>query len=209
MTGPGARGHARFRRRVLRHLAALGVLAAALAACDKPQPQFQSLDVSGADWGRDFHLSDPDGRTRSLADFRGQVVLIFFGFTQCPDVCPTALTRAVEVKRLLGDAGQRLQVIFVTIDAERDTQPVLKAYTQAFDTSFLGLWGDLPATESAARDFKIYYRKVPTGSSYTMDHSAVSYAFDPLGRLRLAIKHAQTAASVAADLQLLLATSAA
>ncbi len=186
-----------------RALALLGGLAT-LAGCHDAQPGFRSLDVSGAEWGRDFHLHDPEGHERSLAEFRGKVVLIFFGFTQCPDVCPTALARAVEVRRALGDDGRRLQVIFVTVDPERDTPAVLRAYLQAFDADFLGLSGDLAQTEAAARDFRIFYQKVPTGSSYTMDHTALSYAFDPAGRLRLAIRHAETAASVAADVKLLL-----
>jgi protein SCO1 len=180
-----------------------------LAGCEPHKPGFDSLDVTGAAWGKDFRLRDTDGRLRSMADFRGKAVLIFFGFTQCPDVCPTALARAAEVKRRLGDQGRRLQVIFVTVDPERDTPPVLKAYTQAFDPSFLGLSGDLPTTLAAAQDFKIFYQKVPTGASYTMDHTAISYAFDPQGRLRLAVKHEQTAASVAADLQRLLSERAA
>ncbi len=193
------------RRSAFARLAGSVLAFSALAGCEANKPGFRSLDVSGADWGKDFHLNDPEGRERSLADFRGKVVLIFFGFTQCPDVCPTALTRAAEVKRALGDEGRRLQVIFVTVDPERDTPDVLKAYMQAFDPAFLGLSGDLAQTQATASDFKIFYQKVPTGSSYTMDHTALSYAFDPAGRLRLAIKHAEPATSVAADLKLLLA----
>lgn len=202
-TGRGAAGCTR--RRALSGLAGSVLALYALAGCEADKPGFRSLEVSGADWGKDFHLNDPEGRERSLADFRGKVVLIFFGFTQCPDVCPTALTRAVEVKRILGDEGRRLQVIFVTIDPERDTPDVLRAYMQAFDPAFLGLSGDLAQTQATASDFKIFYQKVPTGSSYTMDHTALSYAFDPAGRLRLAIKHAEPATSVAADLKLLMA----
>lgn len=184
---------------------ALRLIVLALAAgCGESKHKFESIDVSGADWGQDFHLRDPQGRARTLADFRGKAVLVFFGFTQCPDVCPTALARAAEVKRLLGDDAARLQVIFVTIDPERDPPSVLNDYTHAFDPSFLGLWGDASATQAAARDFKVYYRKVPTGASYTMDHSTISYAFDPSGQLRLAIQHSQSAASVAADLRALL-----
>lgn len=193
------------RRMALTSLLGGGLALSALAGCDAGRTGFRSLDVSGADWGKDFHLRDPEGHERSLADFRGKVVLIFFGFTQCPDVCPTALTRAVEAKRALGNDGQRLQVIFVTVDPERDTPDVLEAYVQAVDPEFLGLSGDLAQTQATASDFKIFYQKVPTGSSYTMDHTAVSYAFDPAGRLRLAIKHAEPATSVAADLKLLLA----
>ena len=167
--------------------------------------EFGSLDVTGASFGRDFRLADEDGRMRTLQDFRGRVVLIFFGFTQCPDVCPTALARAADVMRRLGADAERLQVIFVTIDPERDTPAMLREYTRAFHPSFLGLSADLATTAAVAKDFRIFYQKVPTGGSYTMDHTAITYAFDPQGRLRLAIKHAQTADSVAADVRLLLA----
>ena len=165
---------------------------------------FQSLDLTGATYGRDFHLSDPDGRVRSLVDFRGQVVLLFFGFTQCPDVCPTALARAAQVKQLLGAQADKLQVIFVTVDPERDSPVVLRAYTRAFNPDFLGLRGDLQTTKQTAQDFKVFFAKVPTGSSYTMDHTAITYSFDPRGNLRLAIRHAQSAESVAADVRVLL-----
>lgn len=177
----------------------------ALAGCGKTAaPSFHGIDLTGADYARDFRLRDADGRERTLADFRGQAVLVFFGFTQCPDVCPTALSRAAEVRRLLGEDGARLQVLFVTVDPERDTPPVLKEYTAAFDAGFIGLYGDLQQTEATARDFKVYYKKVPTGSSYTMDHSALSYVYDPQGRLRLALRHDQTAEDYAQDIRQLL-----
>ena len=168
------------RRASLIRLALASLAVPVLPACRKAS--FQSIDLAGADWGRDFRLRDPEGRTRALADFRGKAVLIFFGFTQCPDVCPTALSRAAEVLRLLGDDGSRVQVIFVTVDPERDSPELLRAYTQAFHPSFLGLWGDLEQTAATAADFRVVYRKVPTGSSYTMDHTAISYVFDPQGR---------------------------
>ncbi len=184
-----------------------GVLAAllALAGCQKQTPQtFHGIDISGATYGADFRLSDPEGRERTLADFKGKAVLIFFGFTQCPDVCPTALVRAAEVKRLLGADGERLQVLFVTVDPERDTPEVLKAYTAAFDPSFIGLHADLQRTAETAKDFKVFYKKVPTGASYTMDHSALSYVYDPAGRLRLVLRHNQTAQDYADDLRQIL-----
>lgn len=173
-------------------------------ADDAASAGFRGMDITGARYGRDFRLSDPDGRERTLADFRGKVVLLYFGFTQCPDVCPTALSRAVEARRLLGPEGERLQVIFVTIDPGRDVAPVLRDYTAAFDPTFLGLYGDAQRTRETADDFKVYYRKVPTGGSYTMDHSTLSYAFDPQGRLRLALRHEQNAQDYAHDLRLLL-----
>lgn len=176
------------------------------AACQRGgRAAFHGIDISGADYGRDFRLMDPTGRTRTLADFKGQAVLLFFGFTQCPDVCPTALARAAEAKALLGDLGQRLQVIFVTVDPERDTPAVLQAYTTAFDPSFLGLYGSQQQTADLAKDFKAYYKKVPTGSSYTMDHTALTYAYDPAGQLRVALRHEQTAEQFAEDLRRLLA----
>lgn len=169
-----------------------------------PSASFRGMDITGASYGRDLRLRDPDGRERTLADFRGKAVLLYFGFTQCPDVCPTALSRAVEARRLLGPEGERLQVIFVTLDPERDAATVLRDYTAAFDPTFLGLSGDPQATRGTADDFKVYYRKVPTGGSYTMDHSTLSYAFDPQGRLRLALRHEQNALDYAHDLRLLL-----
>jgi protein SCO1/2 len=180
------------------------VAAAALAGCGGRSPSFAGLDVTGADWGRDFRLQDPDGRTRSLADFRGKYVLLFFGFTHCPDVCPTALTRAKEVKRLLGADGERLQVVFVSVDPERDTAALLREYTAAFDPSFLGLRGDAEATKKTAAEFKVFYEKVPTGASYTVNHSAFTYVFDAQGRLRLAMQHTQSAEQYAADLRTLM-----
>ncbi len=183
---------------------ALALGTAGLSACTPPAAAFHSLDITGAAFGRDFHLRDPDGRARALADFRGRAVLIFFGFTQCPDICPTALARAAEVMRLLGESSAALQVIFVTVDPERDLPVVLSAYTRAFHPSFLGLYGDLATTAATAREFKIFYAKVPTGSSYTMDHTAISYAFDTQGRIRLAVQHERTAAEVAQDLRRLM-----
>lgn len=165
---------------------------------------FQSIDITGATYGRDFRLRDPDGRVRTLADFHGKAVLLFFGFTQCPDVCPTTLARAAQVMKLLGSKAERLQVIFVTIDPERDTPELLRNYTRAFDPRFIALHADLPTTAKTAQEFKVFYEKVPTGSSYTMDHTAIMYAIDQLGRLRLAIKPEETAASLAADLKLIL-----
>ncbi|SCX73961.1 SCO family protein [Variovorax sp. EL159] len=203
---PSAR--APLHRRAL--LLAGGNLAALLlVGCDKALPtSFNGVDITGANYAQDFRLTDPDGRERTLADYKGKAVMIFFGFTQCPDVCPTALVRAAEIRRLLGTDGERLQVIFVTVDPERDSPVVLKAYTQAFDPSFIGLYGDLQKTSETAKDFKVFYKKVPTGSSYTMDHSAFSYVFDPKGKIRLVLRHEQSAEECAQDLRQILKTSA-
>ncbi len=198
-------------RTAFRWLLVLAVimLAVFLASChrggDAAAPGFRGIDLTGAPYGRDFRLTDADGRERTLADYKGKAVLLYFGFVQCPDVCPTALIRAAEVKKLLGADGDKLQVIFITVDPERDTPEVIKAYTAAFDPSFVGLYGDAQRTRATADEFKVYYRAVPTGSSYTMDHSALSYVFDPQGRLRLALRHEQKADDYAHDIRLILA----
>jgi len=176
-----------------------------LSGCERTRTvTYKGVDLTGATYATDIRLSDPDGNERTLADFRGKAILVFFGFTQCPDVCPTALARAAEVKRLLGPDGERFQTLFVTVDPERDTPEVLKAYTAAFDPSFIGLYGDLERTAQIAKDFKVYYKKMPTGSSYTMDHTSLSYVYDPLGKLRLALRHEQPAQDYADDIRKLL-----
>jgi len=187
----------------------VAALAVFIAGCnragDAAAPGFRGIDLTGAPYGRNFRLTDADGRERTLADYKDKAVLMYFGFVQCPDVCPTALIRAAKVKQMLGADGDKLQVIFITVDPERDTPEVIKAYTAAFDPSFIGLYGDAKRTRETADEFKVYYKQVPTGSSYTMDHSALSYAFDPQGRLRLALRHEQTAEDYAHDLRQLLA----
>ncbi len=181
----------------------LGALA--LAGCaPKEAPSARGLDITGANYGLDFHLDDTQGRSRSLAEFRGKVVLLFFGFVQCPDVCPAALARAAEVMSLLGDDGSKVQTLFVTVDPERDTPATLQAYTAAFHPSFIGLRGDLLRTKETADHFKVYFRKVPTAGSYTIEHTAMTYAFDPAGRLRLALRPELAAKDVAADVAALL-----
>ncbi|NNG21449.1 SCO family protein [Telluria aromaticivorans] len=188
------------RRTFLRASAALGLLG--LAGCTKDgMVRFHGTNVTGATYGRDFRLTDPDGRKRTLAAFKGQAILLFFGYTQCPDVCPTALARAVDIKRLLGEDGGQLQVLFVTVDPERDTPEVLKAYTAAFDPSFLALYSDLAGLAQMAQEFNLIYKKVPTGASYSMDHTSVSYVYDPRGKLRLKFLHSQSADACAADLR--------
>lgn len=167
--------------------------------------QLHGMDMTDANFGEDFLLTGTDGMQYRLSDFKGKVVLIFFGFTQCPDVCPTALFRAAEVKKLLGEDGDQLQVIFITVDPERDTPQVLDAYVNAFDPSFLGLYGDLDQTAKTARDFKVFYQKVPTGASYTMDHTAITYVYDRNGSLRLGLRHSQTAEEYAEDIRHILA----
>lgn len=189
------------RRRALATLAAWPL---ALWGCGE-QPSFHSSDITGADYGKDFRLTDTEGQVRTLADFRGRLVMIFFGFVQCPVVCPTALLRAVEVRNALGKDREKVQVIFITLDPERDTPEVIKGYTAAFDPDFIGLYADLAGTEKAAKDFRVFYQKVPTGNSYTIDHTAYTYVFDGLGRLRLAVKHDQPSDKTAEDMRRLLA----
>jgi protein SCO1/2 len=178
-----------------------------LMACS-PKPEFKNIDITGSTaFGKDFSLVDPDGKVRALADFKGKVVVMFFGYTQCPDVCPTTLTEMQQVMTILGPKSDKVQVLFVTVDPQRDTAEILKQYVPAFDKRFLGLRPeDDVALDKVAKDFKIYYKKVPgiSPGSYTIDHTAGSYAFDPDGRLRLYIKHAQGPETLAHDLKELL-----
>jgi protein SCO1/2 len=181
--------------------------AAALAACGEGQPSFRSVDVTGADFGRELALTDHTGRARTLADFKGKVTVVFFGFTQCPDACPTTLAELRSVKAQLGTDGDRLQVLFVTVDPERDTPELLAKYVPAFDPSFLGLYGDAEAIARTAKEFRVFYQKVPGTSpgSYSVDHTVAAYVYDPAGRLRLYVKHGQGADALVHDVRLLLA----
>ena len=179
-----------------------------LAACDSGKPQFKNTDVTGADFAKDFALTDHTGKPRNLADFKGKVVTVFFGFTQCPDVCPTTLTEMKSVLDKLGpDDAKRVQVLFITIDPERDTQALLAQYVPAFHPSFIGLYGDLESTQFAAKNFKVFYQKVPgkDPANYTIDHTAGSYVFDPQGRTRLFVRHGQGPEPIVHDIKLLLA----
>ncbi len=180
--------------------------AAAPAGAAAKRPSFRSTDITGAEYARTLSLTDHEGHPRTLEDFKGKVVMVFFGFTQCPDVCPMTLAKAAEVKRLLGDEGKDLQVILVTVDPERDSAAVLGPYVTAFDPSFIALRGDLAQTQAAAREFRVFYQKVPNkdGTSYTIDHTAASYVFDPAGHLRLFVKHSQDPAEIAADIRQLI-----
>ena len=177
-----------------------------LAACGEQKPAFSSIDITGADYGKNFALPDQNGQMRNLSDFAGKVVVVFFGYTQCPDVCPTTLAELAEVKKLLGKDGDRLQALFVTVDPERDTPELLKAYMANFDPSFLALRPAPQELEVLTKDFKIYYKKVPGASatSYTMDHSAGSYVFDTQGQLRLFTRYGSGAPVLAADIALLM-----
>jgi protein SCO1/2 len=193
-----------FLRRLRRFLALF--LALSLTACQQGKP-FNATDVGGADFGREFALSDPDGKIRHLADYKGKVVVIFFGYTQCPDICPTTLSTLAQVMKLLGEDADRVQVVFVTVDPERDSAALLGKYVPAFHPGFLGLRGDADTTRQVMQEFRVFAQKAPGPSpgQYSVDHSTNSYVFDPRGRLRLIVGHGTAAAAIAADLRRLLA----
>ena len=183
------------------------VVALVLAGCSEGVPKmFQSTDITGAEFGRTLLLNDHHGKARTLADFKGKVVVIFFGYTSCPDICPTALARFAEVMKKLGKAAGRVQVLFVTIDPERDSPDKLAAYVPWFHPSFIGLYGDTSATEAAAREFKVFYARSKGSDSlgYMIDHSAGAYVFDPTGKIRLYVKDDAPVEAIASDLQRLL-----
>ncbi|KLN54786.1 SCO family protein [Variovorax paradoxus] len=177
-----------------------------LSACGEPKPSFNAVDITGADYARDFSLKDADGKVRTLADFKGKVVVLFFGYAQCPDVCPTTMTEMAQVKQQLGSDGDKLQVLFVTVDPARDTPEVLKAYMGAFDPSFVALIPTADQLVAVAKDFKVYYKKVEgkTPTSYSMDHSAASFVYDADGRLRLYARYGAGAAPMVSDVKALL-----
>jgi protein SCO1/2 len=194
-----------FTRRLL--LSSMAVLA--LTACSPEKPKFNGIDITGADYAKGFTLTDHNGQRRSLSDFKGKVVVLFFGYTQCPDVCPTSMSELAEVKRLLGSDGDKLQGVFVTVDPARDTTELLKLYMANFDSTFVAF---VPTTEEladVAKHFKIYYKKQEgkTATSYTMDHSAGSYVFDTQGRVRLYSRYGSGAQVLAQDIQTLLKTT--
>ena len=190
-------------------VALTGGVLGGLAGCDRPagKASFSATDVTGADYGKSLSLTDQSGQPRTLADFKGKVIVLFFGFTQCPDVCPTTLSTMAAVMKELGSDAARVQVVFVTLDPERDSAALLGAYVTAFNPSFIALRGDAEATTRAAREFKVFFQKVPgkTPNSYSLDHTAASYALDDQGRLRLYIRSAQTVPEITADLRQLLA----
>jgi len=186
-----------------KRFALFGLLAWALAGCT-PSP-FQLDDIAGSAMGRDFALTDHTGQARTLADFRGKVVLLFFGFTHCPDFCPTTLADMAGIMRDLGPDAARTQFLFVTLDPERDTQAVLARFVPSFDPRFIGLYGDAAATASTAKEFKVVYQKHPlAGGDYTLDHSVGLFIYDPAGRLRLFARYGQPAAKIEHDVRLLL-----
>ena len=189
-------------------LPAILALALTVAACGPATPKFQGSDVTGAAFGRDFHLVDHNGKPRTLADFRGKVVTVFFGFTHCPDACPTTMVEMAGVMKELGPGADQLQVLFITVDPERDTQKLLSQYVPSFHPSFLGLYGDAEATARTAKAFKVFYQKRPVeGAGYSVDHSAGTYVLDREGRVRLFAQYGAGAPALLHDIRILLQPS--
>lgn len=197
------------KRNALKSIASYAILAGAaglFSACSPDAPKFTAIDITGADYAKDFSLPDHNGQLRSLKDFNGKVVMVFFGYTQCPDVCPTSMVEMAEIKKLLGKDGARLQGIFVSVDPERDKPEMLKAYMENFDPGFLALSTTPEKTATLAKEFKVYYKKVagPTPTSYTIDHTAGSYVYDTTGKLRLFTRYGTKPELTVADLKQLL-----
>lgn len=188
------------RRKVVAGMGLLGL--SILTGCDsRGELSYKyGKDLSNQILGRTFKLKDTDGDVRMLSSYRGMMPMVFFGFTQCPAICPTALARAVKIKKLMGKDGDRLQVIFITLDPERDTPAVLDAYVKTFDPSFVALYGTLEETAATAKEFGVFYEKVPSGSTYTLSHTATSYVYDSRGTLRLGLSHSLSAQECAEDL---------
>lgn len=190
-----------------RRTALLTLAASALAACaPESKPQFKAVDITGADYAKDFPLPDADGRMRSIREFQGKAVVVFFGYTQCPDVCPTTLTEIAEARKLLGADGAKVQGVLITVDPERDKPELLKAYVANFGPDFIALRGTPEQTAQVAKDFKVFYRRVEgkAPGSYFMEHSAASFVYDPQGRLRLYSRYGSGAQALADDLKLIL-----
>ena len=197
------------RRNAIKSIAAYAIFSGAtgiLVACSAEKPQFKSIDLTGADYAKGFALSDQNGKPRTLQEFAGKVVVVFFGFTQCPDVCPTSMAELAEVKKLLGPDGDKLQAIFITVDPERDTPGVLKAYMGNFDPTFIALRPTMAELPDFAKSYKVFYKKVEgrTASSYSMDHSAGSYVYDAKGQIRLYNRYGSGAEALASDIKLLM-----
>lgn len=190
-------------------IAAFSAVALFATGCDKLRdkaPSFHNTDVTGVDYAKGFTLTDHTGKVRTLEDFRGKIVVMFFGYTQCPDVCPTTMAEMATVLKEMGPSADEVQVLFVTVDPERDTQELLSHYVPAFDKRFIGLYGDAAATAKVAKEFKVFYAKAPgaDASSYTVDHTAGSFVFDKQGQLRLFVRHGQGPGLIAHDLRQLL-----
>lgn len=180
-----------------------------LAGCEKPAlpSHFHASDVTGKYAQADFHLTDHNGKPRSLSDFKGKVAVVFFGYTHCPDVCPTTLADLAQTLRLLGKDAERVQVLFVTLDPERDTRELLAQFVPAFHPAILALYGDAKATASAAKNFLVEYHKTPTKKGYLMDHTTFIYLLDTQGKVRLLAGDREPSEWLAQDIRLLLASA--
>jgi protein SCO1/2 len=189
----------------LRRCLALVLFAFVMTGCTE-KLAFTNTDLTGLEYAKGFTLNDHLGQTRTLADFKGKVVVLFFGYTQCPDVCPTTMSEMAAVMQQLGPLADKVQVMFVTLDPERDTQALLAQYVPAFDARFLGMRSDAAGTAAVAKEFKVFYAKQPgkTPGSYTIDHTAGSYVFDQQGQIRLFIRHGQGPEPIVHDVKLLL-----
>jgi protein SCO1/2 len=194
------------RRRTLARLGTLTLAAGLIAGCTQAPVSFNGVDITGADYGRSLSMTDADGKRRSLDEFKGKVVVVFFGYTQCPDVCPTTLAELASIKQKLGPDGSKLVGVFVSVDPERDTPEVIKAYVNSFGADFVALRGSVDETKAVARDFKVFFAKVPgkVEGSYTMDHTAGSYVFDTQGRLRLFERYGTAPDALASDFKALI-----
>ena len=198
----------KFDLKILRTLIAVVVVTLAATACDQPAggKKFDAADITGAEFGKDFHLTDQNGKPRSLADFKGKVVAVFFGYTFCPDVCPITLAELSGALKQLGADAARVQVLFITVDPERDTQAVLARYVSFFNPDFLGLYGSAEQTKETAKEYNVFYEKEPgnTPGSYSVSHSAGTYLYDPAGRLRLFVMYGEGGKVFVHDIKLLL-----
>lgn len=196
-------------RRSLLAAAVAGIASLLTVACQKAPIQFQNTDITGATFARDFALTDHSGQARKLADYNGKLAIVFFGFTHCPDVCPGTLIHMKEVMAKLGEQADQIQVLFITVDPERDTQEVLSQYVPAFDKRFIGLRGTIEQTKAVTREFKVFYAKVPgsTEGTYSIDHTAASYVFDHNGQVRLMLKPDTPTDAIVSDLKALLAAA--
>lgn len=202
--------------KIRRSVLLAAALCVALAGCDKlgvvatkPAASFRGADITGADYAKTLSMPDMNGQPRTLGDFKGKVTVVFFGYTQCPDVCPTTMAELAQVKKALGADGDKLQAVFVSIDPERDTPEILKSYMASFDPNFVALRGTLAQTQATAKEFKVYFAKVPgkAEGSYTMDHSAGAFVFDAKGNVRLFERYGAGAEALTADVKALIAES--
>ena len=188
-------------------IAAMALIASHLSGCSENKTRFNAMDVTGAPWGQGFALPNLQGKAVTQADFPNKVTAVFFGYLYCPDACPTHLTKMGEVKKLLGKKAEKLQLVFITVDPERDQPEQLAKYLESFDPTIVGLRGTVEQTQAITKDFRVFYKKVETKASakdpmaYTIDHTTFTYVFDGKGQLRLVIPHDLSAEKIASDIK--------